>query len=330
MSKKRYNKNTRSIQCVALSKLLYDNKFTDVIFIIGENKIEISANRALLSVHSPVFEAMFYGQMIESKLNIKIPISDIEPEAFKGVLKYCYCNDPELNEDNIVFIKQIADKYQINGLSKLCDKQFLDYINHNNICKLLNESVLFKLDKFIKICMKSISNKNIGKYTKQIIESSYFMNMNINSIKLFIQSDDLLINEEKLWDVLLKWSRAQNIIDDALINTNNYDGPKKKCRKLMYNNNNKNERSTLLLKELSPFIRFGLMTQKYFIEKVKPLKCLTKDQIKKILLYQNNKFGDCAGFNIKKRGIKWTTTKFMNGLNILSRDWNKNDEIEYD
>ena len=42
---------------------------------------------------------MLFGQMLESQLNAEIEISDIEPDAFKSVLKYCYCNDPELNDN---------------------------------------------------------------------------------------------------------------------------------------------------------------------------------------------------------------------------------------
>ena len=72
------------------------------------------------------------------------------------------------------------------------------------------------------------------------------------------------------------------------------------------------------------------MSGKYFVEKVKPLNCLTAEEMTEILSYQHVKEGNCGRFNIKPRGNRWRT-KFMNGRNIL-KDWSMGDrmEIEYD
>ena len=76
---------------------------------------------------------------------------------------------------------------------------------------------------------------------------------------------------------------------------------------------------SILLQELSPFVRFGLMNGKYFVEKVKPLNILTKDEIIEILSYQHAKTGDCAGFNVGKR-------KHWAGVNLSWRKEDDNDD----
>ena len=89
-AKSKYTAATRTAQCKSLLKLLSDERFNfnDVTFIIGENKKEIKANRALLSVHSDVFKAMLFGPMIESQLNAEIEILDVESEAFESGLQF--------------------------------------------------------------------------------------------------------------------------------------------------------------------------------------------------------------------------------------------------
>ena len=43
----------------------------DITFIIGKEEIEYGANRIFLTAITPVFEAMLYGNMKESKFKTK-------------------------------------------------------------------------------------------------------------------------------------------------------------------------------------------------------------------------------------------------------------------
>ena len=203
-----YSSSTRKNQCDALWNLYKDGTMSDVTFIIGSEQKEFKANKAFLAAHSSVFKAMLFGQMMESQLNSEIEIIDIEPKAFESVLKYCYCNDPELSSNNVVSIKQIADKYQIDGLSKLCDRVFGECLNQNNFCKLLKDSMNFKMDGYIKQCMDSL-NQMLGKYAKEFVKTPGFMKLDLNSMKSILQCDNLLIGEEDLFEAVMKWVQHQ-------------------------------------------------------------------------------------------------------------------------
>merc|ERR1712107_675024 len=64
------------------------------------------------------------------------------------------------------------------------------------------------------------------------------------------------------------------------------------------------EKGSMLLKRICPYIRFGRMNPKYFVKNVKPMKCLNAQQIADIVTYficpEDEKCGD---FNFNPRSI---------------------------
>merc|ERR1712129_681218 len=55
------------------------------------------------------------------------------------------------------------------------------------------------------------------------------------------------------------------------------------------------------LKAICPFIRFGLMSGKYFVKKVKPLYCLTEKECLDIMSHIFCKDESCGAFSTRKR-----------------------------
>ena len=99
-------------------RMATDKKFHDISFIVGSgnNQKKIGCNRTLLSIHCPVFEAMFESSMLEQTENcVKIP--DISPIVFSIMLQWMSTNTLNISSicdlDDLI---KLADKYQINGL----------------------------------------------------------------------------------------------------------------------------------------------------------------------------------------------------------------------
>ena len=112
-------------------RMATDSKFHDISFMVGSGtKLKkIGCNRALLSIHCPVFEAMFESSMLESSSNcVKIP--DVEPTVFCSMLQWMSTNT--LNIMSITHFDaliKLADKYQIKGLMDSCCL----FLRHNTI-----------------------------------------------------------------------------------------------------------------------------------------------------------------------------------------------------
>eukprot|EP01083_Nonionella_stella_P008630 24917_1 len=103
-------------------RLATDSKFHDVSFIVGSGtkRVKIGCNRSLLSIHCPVFGAMFDSKMLESSSRC-VEIRDIKPVVFAAMLQWMTTDT--LNISSICDLSELialADKYQMNGLLDSC------------------------------------------------------------------------------------------------------------------------------------------------------------------------------------------------------------------
>ena len=69
-----------------LKKLCLSEKYSDVKFVFGESGGMLHAHRMVLSIRSPVFEAMMYGPMSNDSGGI-IKIEDTDPDTFAAFLR---------------------------------------------------------------------------------------------------------------------------------------------------------------------------------------------------------------------------------------------------
>lgn len=72
---------------ISNKKIWEENKFQDVSFSFPESEDGkvLHANKTILAEVSPVFEAMFFGELAEKRN--PIPIVDVEPETFEAFLR---------------------------------------------------------------------------------------------------------------------------------------------------------------------------------------------------------------------------------------------------
>ena len=70
----------------ALSQSILSPSYMVVLYY-SEDPIHISALKTLLLARSPVFYAMFAGELAEKGENPVIEVNDIEPQAFREMLR---------------------------------------------------------------------------------------------------------------------------------------------------------------------------------------------------------------------------------------------------
>ena len=104
---------------------------SDVKFVVpassGESKSKkvIPAHKFVLAISSPVFYAMFYGQMAETKDSIELP--DCEYESLLEMFRCLYSDKVNLSGSNVMQVLYLANKYMVPSLAEKC----AEYLRRN-------------------------------------------------------------------------------------------------------------------------------------------------------------------------------------------------------
>ena len=120
-----------------IGKLFCDQKFSDVKISCGEEVFH--CHRCILSVRSPVFEAMFQSEMREN-LSQEVVIKDIRPDVVREMLHFIYngATSTETVMDEIgKDLLSAADQYQLELLKNKCEEKLCSSLEVSNSVELL-------------------------------------------------------------------------------------------------------------------------------------------------------------------------------------------------
>ena len=102
------------------NKFMFNKELlSDVKFVVrrksdGESETMevIPAHKFVLSIGSPVFEAMFYGELAETRDSIELP--DCEYESLLELFRYMYSDEVNLSGSNVMGVFNILGE-EIHG-----------------------------------------------------------------------------------------------------------------------------------------------------------------------------------------------------------------------
>ena len=126
------------------TKFTHNNDlFSDVKFVVRTNDDEteteskrvIPAHKFVLSIGSPVFEAMFYGELAETRDSIELP--DCEYESLLELFRFMYCDEVKLSGSNVMGVLYLAKKYMVPSLAEKCTKYLQDNLEPSNVFSIL-------------------------------------------------------------------------------------------------------------------------------------------------------------------------------------------------
>jgi hypothetical protein len=83
-----------------------------------------------------VFEAMFNSGMLEPPQNV-VQIADFPDEIVQGMLNFIYTGHSDSLQENAVDLLQIADKYELLDLKKMCEKWIGNNLNVKEAAEIL-------------------------------------------------------------------------------------------------------------------------------------------------------------------------------------------------
>jgi len=176
--------------------------WSDCQFIVGlpPNIKIFHIHKMFLAMASPVFEAMFYGGLAETKREIKI--LDVQPDAFSAMLEYIYTDQIHLTSFELVCdICYAAKKYMLPDLVEECTKFLWRDLYPRNAClayefaKLFEEPVL--LDKSLQLMTQQ---------TVEVMSEPTWEDVEHGTLKIMLDNDFSSAPEILLFDGVNRWA----------------------------------------------------------------------------------------------------------------------------
>ena len=120
-----------------IGKLFCDQKFSDVKITCGEEVFH--CHRSILSVRSPVFDAMFQSEMLENRSQ-EVVIRDMKPDIVREMLHFIY--NGATSTDTVLDsigkdLLAAADQYQLDCLMNKCEEKLCSSLEVSNSLELL-------------------------------------------------------------------------------------------------------------------------------------------------------------------------------------------------
>ena len=95
----------------------------------------IPAHKFVLSINSPVFEAMFYGELAETTDSIELP--DCEYESLLELFRYMYSDEVNLSGSNVMGVLYLAKKYIVPSQANKCTEYLQENLDPSNVFSIL-------------------------------------------------------------------------------------------------------------------------------------------------------------------------------------------------
>lgn len=215
-------------------------------------QVMIPAHKFVLALASPVFFAMFYGQLVDPTDTIELP--DCDFESLLELFRYLYTDNVNLNGNNVMQVMYLAKKYLVPSLVEKCTEYLKDILDVSNVFCILPYA-----NKFEDIDLQDRCWKVIERHTEEAVTSDDFVTVDRSILESLVTKEVLAVKEVTLFKALDRWSRNE-------------------CKRQgMFPDGDAKRR--MLGEEIVKAIRFPMMSQKEFCSVVPDCNILTMKEI---------------------------------------------------
>jgi len=179
--------------------------FSDVKFVVrkvigaSEDMQVIPAHKLVLSISSPVFEAMFYGELAEKRDAIELP--DCDYESLLELFRFLYSDEVDLNGSNVMGVFYLAKKYMVPSLADKCTKYLRDNLDSSNVFNILPLAEKYEEKTLVDQCWKVIDEQS-----EEAVKSEGFATIERSLLEEVVKRDSLNIHEVNLFKAVDFWA----------------------------------------------------------------------------------------------------------------------------
>ena len=190
------------------NKRMYNNSLmSDVNFIVKDTetskKVSIPAHKYVLSIGSPVFYKMFYGDLAERSSSVELV--DADSESLLELLRFLYSDETNLTASCVLRVLYLAEKYMVTGLLDECAEFLKNEIDAENAFDVLTQCEYFRDTEELQQRCWSI----VDLQTRQCLQSKSFLATSEGILEALLRRDTLDIDEHELFQAVLSWAEAK-------------------------------------------------------------------------------------------------------------------------
>ena len=194
---------------VERTAFIFNNEIlSDVKFVVpvstgeSESKKVIPAHKFVLAISSPVFFAMFYGQMAETKDSIELP--DCDYESLLELFRFLYTDIVNLSGSNVMQVLYLANKYMVPSLSEKCAEYLRDNLKVSNVFLILPHAQKYEDKDLEDRCWEVIK-----KQTEEAVMSDGFVTVERSVVESVVKREKLIVTELELFKAVDRWATAE-------------------------------------------------------------------------------------------------------------------------
>ena len=236
----------------------------------SESKKAIPAHKFILALSSPVFEAMFFGKLAETKNTIELP--DCEYGSLLELFRYMYSDEVNLSGSNVMGVLYLAKKYLVSSLVDKCTEYLHLNLDPWNVFSVLPTAQRYEEKELADRCWEVIDSR-----AGSAVISDAFETIERSLLEAVVARDTLAIEEVELFKAVDMWATKQ-------------------CQKQGFGVSGKMKRK-VLGEQIVTTIRFPLMKYSEFSAVVPNTNILTSDEIINFFKFYSSTLTSPLGFS---------------------------------
>ena len=203
------NWQTKLQTIVERTAFIFNNEMlSDVKFVVpvssgeSESTKVIPAHKFVLAISSPVFFAMFYGQMAETKDSIELP--DCDYDSLLEFFRFLYRDEVTLSGCNVIQVIYLANKYMVPSLVEKCTEYLRNNLTAANVFSILPYAQKFQDENLEERCWEVIEI-----FTGKAVTSDDFVTAERSVVESLVKREVLSVTEVELFKAVDRWATEE-------------------------------------------------------------------------------------------------------------------------
>lgn len=215
-----------------LKELLNENKLIDCILKVGDRSIP--CHRLIMASCSSYFRELYFSEDVTEADKKEVVLENLDPNVMEAIVNYMYSAEIDINDNNVQDILAVANRFQIPSVFTVS----VNYLQKNLSKK--NCLAIYRLGLMLNCIRLAVAARDyIADRFETISKDEDFLQLAPPELFAIIGADALNVEkEEVVFESLVRWLRKDK------------------------------EKRSKSLDEAFDCIRFRLLPEKYFKEKV--------------------------------------------------------------